>query len=448
MITVIGSINMDLVVTAKRAPDMGETVMGTSWTQIPGGKGANQAVAAARSGGETWMVGRLGKDAFGNTLLESLKHDPLHIDHVEIHENAPTGIAAIVVDASGRNRITVISGANYTIHADDIDRLRPLIARSSVLLMQLEIPLDAVERALIIAKEEHTFSILNPAPATELPDHFYRLANLMTPNESELAILSGCPTQTESEWIAACRVLLDRGLSSIIVTLGDKGAFYMDQNTERKYPVYRVTAVDTTAAGDSFNGTLASEIARYLKESSAKWRSINVGEDVASPSETYVSTSNKEKTDPHAKKTTGLCAEKATETQAEAGADLNLKNGAETHAEVGAELNIKNGAETYAEVGAELNLKNGSETHAEVGAELNSGEGAAEKTEKSSNFSDISAFSHSFQIPYDILDHAVDRATRAAAITVTREGAQPSLPTAQEIDDFNIWYKARSPKQS
>lgn len=340
MITVIGSINMDLVVTAKRAPDMGETVMGTSWTQIPGGKGANQAVAAARSGGETWMVGRLGQDAFGNTLLESLKRDPLHIDHIEIHEDAPTGIAAIVVDSSGRNRITVISGANYTIHADDINRLRPLIARSSVLLMQLEIPLDAVERALIIAKEEHTFSILNPAPATELPDRFYRLADLMTPNESELAILSGCPTQTEGEWIAACRVLLDRGLSSILVTLGDKGAFYMDQKTKRTYPAYSVSAVDTTAAGDSFNGTLAGEIARYLKKNSTKY----------------------------------------------------------------------------------------------------SGE--------SPSLTDTSGFSPSFQIPYDILDRAVDRATRAAAITVTRKGAQPSLPTAQEIDDFDMWYETHSQKRS
>jgi ribokinase len=437
MITVIGSINMDLVVTAKRAPDMGETVMGTSWTQIPGGKGANQAVAAARSGGETWMVGRLGRDAFGNTLLESLKRDPLHVDHIEMHEDAPTGIAAIVVDASGRNRITVISGANFTIHADDIDRLRPLIARSSVLLMQLEIPLDAVERALVIAKEENTFSILNPAPATELPDHFYQLADLMTPNESELAILSGCPTQTESEWTAACRALLDRGLSSVLVTLGEKGAFYVDQKTKRIYPAYRVTAVDTTAAGDSFNGTLASEIARYLKENSAKWRSVNVGEEatvseVSVSIDAYTSISNKVKADTHANKTTDLCAEEGTKIRAETEADINAEDRTETHAEAIADVNIKGGTET----------------HAEAGVDINAGNGTTARTEKGVSFGENSDYSPPSQIPYDILDRAIDRATRAAAITVTREGAQPSLPTAREIDDFDIWYEIHSSKRT
>lgn len=384
MITVIGSINMDLVVSAKRAPDMGETVMGTSWTQIPGGKGANQAVAAARSGGETWMVGRLGQDAFGSTLLESLKRDPLHIDHIEMREDAPTGIAAIIVDASGRNRITVISGANYTIHSEDVERLRPLIARSSVLLMQLEIPLDAVERALVIAKEEQTFSILNPAPATELPDHFYQLADLMTPNESELAVLSGCPTQTENEWIAACRVLLDRGLPAVLVTLGEKGSFFIDQNIKRSFPAYHVTAVDTTAAGDSFNGTFACEIDRFLKSNYAKCGGVNVNDGAA------------------------VCADVDTSISAKKRAAVDTA--------------------AYA--------KQYTAMHA-----MHTEEDAGTRDENSTALNDASNTFSALRIPRDILDRAVDRATRAAAITVTREGAQPSLPTASEIDNFDTWYE-------
>ncbi|NLZ67200.1 MAG: ribokinase [Clostridiaceae bacterium] len=428
MITVIGSINMDLVVTAKRAPDMGETVMGTSWAQIPGGKGANQAVAAARSGGETWMVGRLGQDSFGNTLLESLMRNPVNIDHVEMQQDAPTGIAAIIVDGSGRNRITVISGANFTIHAEDIEHLRPLIARSSVLLMQLEIPLDAVERALIIAKEENTFSILNPAPATELPDHFYQLANLMTPNESELAVLSGCPTETESEWTAACRVLLDRGLSAVLVTLGDKGSFYMDRNIERSFPAYHVTAVDTTAAGDSFNGTLACEIDRYLKSSGVK--SIGL----------------------HDEKDSCKHAEKSIATHVGAGVPIDLEENAAIHAGKSASTRDVEDDATHVEDDAThvedvaTNVEDVATNVEDVATHVEDVATHAERitasySEKCTALNDTPDVFPKLHIPHDILDRAVDRATRAAAITVTREGAQPSLPTVSEIDNFDAWYE-------
>lgn len=268
MITVIGSINMDLVVTADKAPEAGETVMGTGFRQIPGGKGANQAVAAARSGAETAMVGRVGRDSFGETILRGLREDLSDTSHIQRMDGVPTGIAAILVDGKGQNRITVVSGANFTFTADDIDAIRPLIARSHVLLLQLEIPLEAVFRALVVAKEEGVCSILNPAPAIELPPAIYGCVDLLTPNESELSILTGLPAGTRPQRIEAARKLIGLGLPSLIVTLGSEGSLSINQTGEiRHVPAYPVDALDTTAAGDCFNGALACQIDRMIAES-------------------------------------------------------------------------------------------------------------------------------------------------------------------------------------
>ncbi len=267
MITVIGSINMDLVVTTDRAPDAGETVLGNNFQQIFGGKGANQAVAAVRCGARTTMVGRVGDDSFGDVILKGLKREFGDGAAIEIIDGVPTGIAVILVDAKGQNRIAVISGANHTFNAESIEALRPVIARSRVLLLQLEIPIDAVCRALAIAREEGVFTILNPAPAADLPPEIYRDIDLLTPNESELSLLTGLPTGTRPQQIEAAHELHRRGVKSLIVTLGSYGSLCIDcEKNIKQIPAYRVNAVDTTAAGDCFNGALACEIDRMIEE--------------------------------------------------------------------------------------------------------------------------------------------------------------------------------------
>lgn len=265
MITIIGSINMDLVVNTQRAPEQGETVTGDDFHQIPGGKGANQAVAAARDGAATVMAGRVGNDAFGNILIETLGQDPIDTSFIEKVSDTSTGVAQIIVDQQGHNRIVVVPGANGCFTADDMDALRPLIARSNVLLLQLEIPLEAVERALVIAREERVFSILNPAPAVSLPSSIYQNADLMTPNETELLLLSDWPKQDTSAFDRAGAVLLERGLSTLVVTLGEQGSLLINNKGNARFTAYRVAMVDSTAAGDCFNGVLAAGIDRLIE---------------------------------------------------------------------------------------------------------------------------------------------------------------------------------------
>lgn len=260
MITVIGSLNMDLVVTAERAPEQGETVTGTGFAQIPGGKGANQAVAAARGGARVAMAGRVGDDAYGRALVEALEKDPVDTSAIEKIPGIPTGIAAITVDQKGHNRIVVVPGANGRLTPKTAEDLRGLIARSRVLLLQLEIPLDAVGRAIEIAREEGVCCILNPAPALSLPDFFYTHVDMLTPNETELALLSGRTDIREG-----ARVLLERGLATLLVTLGEDGALLLTPEGERHFPAYRVAMTDSTAAGDCFNGNLAAGMDRLLE---------------------------------------------------------------------------------------------------------------------------------------------------------------------------------------
>ena len=260
MITVIGSLNMDLVVTADRAPEEGETVTGSGFAQYPGGKGANQAVAAARSGAITVMAGRVGRDSFGDALISSLARDPIDTSSIEKISGVPTGTAAITVDRRGQNRIVVVPGANGTYTAEDMEHLRPLIARSNVLLLQLEIPVEAVERAVVIAREENVYCMVNPAPAADLSRSFYRQVDLLTPNESELGLLAGMPTEVPAAWRTAGHRLLDLGLQTLLVTLGVDGSLAMDSQSELHLPAYKVKMLDSTAAGDCFNGALAAGI--------------------------------------------------------------------------------------------------------------------------------------------------------------------------------------------
>ncbi|HPV07423.1 MAG TPA: ribokinase [Aggregatilineales bacterium] len=251
-VVVVGSLNMDLVVRAPRIPAPGETLLGGEFHTVPGGKGANQAVAAARLGARVSMVGRLGADDFATQLLANLEADG--IDHSAVIQDASTttGVALIVVADDGQNSIVVASGANMQVTPDDVDAAAETIAAADVLLLQLEIPLDAVQRAAEIAHEHGVPVVLNPAPARDLPADLLSRVDVLIPNESETALLTGLPVDTGAELEAAARALLDRGISTAILTLGARGAMLATGSEVEIIPTFKVQPVDTTAAGDAF----------------------------------------------------------------------------------------------------------------------------------------------------------------------------------------------------
>ena len=261
MVIVVGSLNMDLVIRAPKIPRPGETVLGSDFRQVPGGKGANQADAAAKLGAETAILGAVGRDSMGSTLVQALKMDGVKVDMVLEKEDLPTGVAAIVVEDSGNNAITVAPGANSGLTPHDISSMEGIFKGATVMLVQLETPLDTVKRALQLARENNVKTILNPAPAMELDDEIFSLVDIMTPNETELEILSGMDTSDLDKVERAGQYLLKKGVSRLIVTLGSQGSMDIVQDSATTYPAYKVKAVDTTAAGDSFNAALAVSIA-------------------------------------------------------------------------------------------------------------------------------------------------------------------------------------------
>lgn len=257
-ILVIGSLNADLVVRAPRFPKPGETISGEDLQIIPGGKGANQAVAAARQGVSVGMAGRVGKDSFGPFLIDSLKSDQVDVSHV-ISDEAATGTAIIVVDSSGQNSIVLSAGANGQVSTRDIDTLH---LEAKILLLQLEIPIQSVIHAAKWGKEKGVTAILNPAPARDLPNELISGVDHLLPNETELSLLSGVPVKDAASAEKAARVLLERGAQSVIVTLGGNGSLIVNNKTTKHVPSFKVEVVDTTAAGDAFIGGFASALLR------------------------------------------------------------------------------------------------------------------------------------------------------------------------------------------
>jgi len=261
---VVGSANMDLVVTTDRFPCPGETVMGNTFAAIPGGKGANQAVCCGRLGGKVNFVGKMGNDRFGEQLRKGMKHDGVMLGHTLIDREHSTGIAVITVDASGKNEIVVISGSNMSLTPHDIDVHRRVFERGGILLLQLEIPVRTVSRAAALAKQAGLHVILNPAPARALPDSLLRCVDILTPNETEAEILAGVKVNSLRAAEKAARHLLHRGAGNVLVTLGAKGSLLVNHAGARLYPAKRVRAVDSTAAGDAFNGALAFALSTGL----------------------------------------------------------------------------------------------------------------------------------------------------------------------------------------
>ena len=258
-VVVVGSINMDLVTRCKRAPKGGETLFGEEFFQVPGGKGANQAVAIGKLGTEVTMLGKVGKDSFGKDLINSMKESGVDTRYIEEGEKS-TGIAKIIVEENGQNRILVVAGANSEVGKAYIDRHLDVIKECDIVVAQLEIPVETVAYALAKAKEFGKMTILNPAPARELDDEIIKNSDLIIPNESELALITGMPTETEEEIKKAGEKLLDMGVSNLIVTLGSKGSLHLNREVCEFHSAYKVKAIDTTAAGDSFIGGLVREL--------------------------------------------------------------------------------------------------------------------------------------------------------------------------------------------
>jgi ribokinase len=254
-ILVIGSLNADLVVRAPHFPAPGETISGEDLAIIPGGKGANQAVAAARQGTSVAMVGRVGSDSFGPTLTKNLQHNNVDISHI-ITDPESTGTAIIVVDAYGQNSIVLSPGANGKVTPADVDAVS--FQGADMLLLQLEIPLETVIHAASVAHQNGLRVILNPAPARQLPDSLLADVDILVPNESELQLLTGMPvTDTDSAKTAA-KTLLAKGVKTVIVTLGANGALLVTGEQTAHIPAFNVDVVDTTAAGDAFIGGLVA----------------------------------------------------------------------------------------------------------------------------------------------------------------------------------------------
>ncbi|WP_376768188.1 ribokinase [Paenibacillus alginolyticus] len=259
-IVVIGSLNMDIVIEADRHPQLGETILGSNARFIPGGKGANQAVAAARLGAKTTMIGAVGTDSFGQELLKALDDNKISRNSVKLVDGTATGIASIFI-SNGDNSIVVVPGANYQLLPDDIDRYEAIIQNADILLLQLEIPLDTVIHAAKKAKSFGKTVVLNPAPAQFLPDELLRNVDYITPNRSELSLLTGIQAEGD-ELESAMTSIIQRGANNVITTLGADGSAFLEKGKLQKAPGYKVSVVDTTGAGDSFNAGLAFSLAK------------------------------------------------------------------------------------------------------------------------------------------------------------------------------------------
>lgn len=260
-ITVVGSLNMDLVVRTPRIPAPGETIIGRDFHVIPGGKGANQAIAAARLGASVTMIGRLGQDDFATALRDNLTAAQIDHSYLSTDSDAATGVALIEVDDAAQNSIVVASGANMGLTPGHVEAAAEAITQADVLLLQLEVPMETVIRAAEIARANEVTVILNPAPAQSMPKKLMALVDILVPNESEAAHLTGLPVTAQAEIETAANRLLTMGAKILILTLGEQGALLAEQTGLVHEPAFSITPVDTTAAGDAFIGGLAVALA-------------------------------------------------------------------------------------------------------------------------------------------------------------------------------------------
>nr|GGG72872.1 ribokinase [Virgibacillus oceani] len=248
---------MDLVVQTPRAPENGETIIGTHFSRFPGGKGANQAVSASRLGGDVIMAGKVGSDEFGEEMIAALNKEQIDTRSILKDETSPTGIGMVTVEADGNNRIIVVPGANMAYGMDDLRTIESQIKAADIVVVQLEMDVHMIERAVTIAADHHVPVILNPAPAQELNDNLLSKVTYLTPNSTEAEILTGIKINSTEDAERAANALLNKGIENVVLTLAEEGALIVNGTGAHPIPGFQVEAVDSVAAGDAFNGALA-----------------------------------------------------------------------------------------------------------------------------------------------------------------------------------------------
>lgn len=259
-VCVLGSINMDLVIKVKDMPKEGETILSKSFEKVNGGKRANQAIAAKRCGNEVTIISKIGKDENGKVLKDALENEKINVDFVYEDKINPTGMAMITVNEKGNNSIVVIAGSNMTINEEEINKAKDVIKENDILIAQFETPEEITARVFKFAKESKKVTILNPAPAKEITTDILSYTDIIIPNETEVELLTGIKVHNlESAKLAGSK-FLDKGIKFVIITLGSKGAALISKEMAKIIPAYKVKAIDTTAAGDSFIGGLSSKL--------------------------------------------------------------------------------------------------------------------------------------------------------------------------------------------
>jgi ribokinase len=285
-ICVVGSSMIDLISKVPRLPKLGETMVGHSFHMGYGGKGANQAVMAAKLGAQVTMVNKVGRDVFGEGTLKNYQEQGIDTTHVMFDDSRFSGVAPIFVDENAQNFVVIVPGANSGLSPADVQSVRQVILDSDILICQLEIPMETTLEAFRVAKSGNVRTILNPAPAAPIPDELLQLADIFAPNETETELLTDMPVGTLGEAEAAARKLLSRGTRTVILTLGERGALLVDQDTVENVPAVKVDAVDPTGAGDAFVGSLAV----YLGEGLPMQDAIRRANAVAALSVTRIGT--------------------------------------------------------------------------------------------------------------------------------------------------------------
>jgi ribokinase len=276
-VLVIGSINMDLVVETDRMPVAGETISGNAFNTIPGGKGANQAVAASRMGADVRMVGAIGDDSFGEHLKNSLSDSGVDVAYVVQKEKVSTGTATIIVDQTGDNRIIVVPGANGKLLSSDIVKIEKLIAEAAMVLIQFEIPMGTINGISNLAENHSVPVICNPAPAYPISDSFLKKIKYLVVNEIEVELLSGIAVSDVASGFQAAQILQNKGAEVVIVTLGKQGAILVNSEQEFHIPAFQVNVIDTTAAGDTFVGAFAAACTQGKEYREAVTLAVNAG---------------------------------------------------------------------------------------------------------------------------------------------------------------------------
>lgn len=264
-VLVVGSANVDMVVKADHFPAPGETILGGNFQMFSGGKGANQAVASAKLNTKTYFIGKMGNDMFREKLISEMSKDGVELEDLIIDNKLSTGIALITVDTKGENSIVVASGSNMNLTGDDVAKHISVFKKVNIVLTQLEIPIDTVMKTAELASENGCLFILNPAPAKELPEKLLKLTNYITPNKGELELLTSLRITSFGEIQNAAMRLIDKGVGNVIVTLGEKGVLYVTEDKIKHIEGNKVKVIDTTGAGDAFNGALASALSEGME---------------------------------------------------------------------------------------------------------------------------------------------------------------------------------------